>query len=85
MYVEILEQLKHSPVWKSAGHHQRAFFVWMKVVSHLLFEASRKINAQLQTVVVDSGQQGYKRERLNIGFDNEKCGGITCACLANGP
>lgn len=44
----------------SAGY---LFFFWKGVVSHLLFEACRKITAQLQTAVAGGREQGSRMHR----------------------
>lgn len=59
----------------------------MELVSHPLFEACRKIIAQLQTAVAEREKQGggmQKEKQVKVGSGNEKGRRITCACLANG-
>lgn len=58
----------------------------MEVVSHLLFEACRKIIAQLQAAVAESmgGGGGIAKRKRRVVSESAKCRWITCACLANG-
>lgn len=86
MYLENL----HSPLPGNGGLvcsgfiSRESIFFRMEVVSHLLFEACRKIIPQLQTAVAELREQDKRMQKemqLEVGSGNEKCSRITCTCL----